>query len=135
MILVDTGPLVAFIIKSDPHRERVARAFMKVSGQLLTTDACITETLYFLGQAEGWQAQARLRDMLRTGNLIVRAHDETGPLQAFEYMERYSDIPCDYADATLIIAADETRLRRILTLDKHFHAYRLLDGSPFEVIP
>lgn len=50
-------------------------------------------------------------------------------------MERFRDIPCDYADATLLVAAEQTGTRRIFTFDKHFYAYRLSNGDHLEVIP
>ena len=46
MILVDTGPIVALILEGDPYREAVQRAFARVAGAMMTTDACITEALH-----------------------------------------------------------------------------------------
>ena len=52
-----------------------------------------------------------------------------------ELMEEYQDTPMDLADASLVATAETRRLRRIFTLDSHFRAYRMRDGSAFEVVP
>lgn len=50
-------------------------------------------------------------------------------------MDRFRDQPCDYADATLLVAAEEMTSLCIFTLDGHFYAYRLVDGTQLDVIP
>ena len=40
----------------------------------------------------------------------------------------------DLADATLLALADFRGWRKVFTLDSHFFAYRLHDGSALEVI-
>ena len=73
--------------------------------------------------------------MIRTGFLVIHEQDATARFQALDYMERYADIPCDYADATLLVAAEDAAYRRIFSLDRHSYAYRLADGSALQVIP
>ena len=41
----------------------------------------------------------------------------------------------DFADASLVVAAETVHISRILTLDRHFYAYRINGSTPFEVIP
>ena len=50
-------------------------------------------------------------------------------------MAKYRDLPMDLADATLVVAAEQHRLRRIFTLDGHFRLYRLSDGTQLDVVP
>jgi predicted nucleic acid-binding protein len=45
-------------------------------------------------------------------------------------MEKYSDLPADFADATLLQTAEERDLDFIITLDKDFQVYRNQKGSP-----
>lgn len=41
-------------------------------------------------------------------------------------MEKYKDIPMDFADATLVVLAEETGIDEVLTLDmRGFSAYRI----------
>ena len=50
-------------------------------------------------------------------------------------MRRYADAPMDLADATLVEAAERTGDVEILTLDGHFHTYRLSRGRHLRVLP
>jgi predicted nucleic acid-binding protein len=42
-----------------------------------------------------------------------------------ELTKKYSDRPMDFADATLIIAAEKTGIKTIMSIDKDFEIYRL----------
>jgi predicted nucleic acid-binding protein len=51
-------------------------------------------------------------------------------------MERYHDLPADFADATLVSLADDLSVYRILTLDRRgFTVYRGAGGEAFEIRP
>jgi len=65
MILTDTGPLVALIVASDQHRQRVQDLYAQTREAMLTTESCIGETLHLLGRAGGWPAQNALWNLLR----------------------------------------------------------------------
>jgi predicted nucleic acid-binding protein len=50
-------------------------------------------------------------------------------------MEKYRDLPMDFADAALVCAAERNRLTSIITFDRHFQVYRLPRRGRFTVIP
>ena len=49
-------------------------------------------------------------------------------------MEQYRDRPMDFADATLVLVAEETGNHQILTLDSDFLFYRIHNRDSFEII-
>jgi predicted nucleic acid-binding protein len=50
-------------------------------------------------------------------------------------MERYSDTPMDFADATLVLLAEVFEVLDILTLDRRgFSTYRTAGGSAFRLV-
>ena len=50
-------------------------------------------------------------------------------------MVRYADLPMDYADATLVVLAEELNTNLVLTTDRRdFHVYRV-GTKPFEIFP
>jgi predicted nucleic acid-binding protein len=49
-------------------------------------------------------------------------------------MAQYRDRPMDLADATLVIAAEKTGIKQILTLDSDFLFYQISDRDSFDVI-
>ena len=134
MTLTDTGPLVAMIDAEDAHYARTLTALTTVRWPLVTTEACLTETLYLLHSIAGWAGQNAIWQFVADSSLRISTLPPDAPLRARAYMDRYRDLPCDYADATLLIAAEENDFRRILTIDRHFYAYRFPNGSVLEVV-
>jgi predicted nucleic acid-binding protein len=53
-----------------------------------------------------------------------------------ELMLKYADRPMDLADASMIWAAEQTGVRRILTTDRtDFEIYRTKSGQRLEILP
>lgn len=50
-------------------------------------------------------------------------------------MEKYQDTPMDFADASLVSAAEILNTNKIFTLDTDFYVYRINETESFEVIP
>ncbi len=135
MTLTDTGPFVALQDRDDPSHSRCVAAFSRVSAPLLTTLPVLTESMYMLGKRAGWSAQKRLWQMINSGRVQVAAIEGETLARMFVLVERYADVPMDFADASLLAAAEQRDLRRIFTLDSHFRAYRLRNGRALQVIP
>jgi predicted nucleic acid-binding protein len=54
---------------------------------------------------------------------------------AADLMEKYSNLPMDFADATLTLLAEQAELLEILTLDRRgFTVYRTRDSKPFHLV-
>jgi uncharacterized protein len=135
ILLIDTGPLVAIIDKKDGLHGRAVEAMALIRSPLATTEACLTETLHLLGDAAGWRGQELLRKMVLSSELRILISPPDGPVRGLAIMEKYKDQPCDYADSSLLIAAEDSGLRRIFAFDGHFYAYRLPNGEALDVIP
>jgi predicted nucleic acid-binding protein len=55
--------------------------------------------------------------------------------RAFELMEQYADHPMDLADASLIVAAEILRTRKVFTVDRNdFNTYRIRRGHRYHSI-
>lgn len=55
--------------------------------------------------------------------------DDPATTQAFELMEQYGDHPMDFANASVIVAAESLRTTEIFTLDlADFRRYRIRRG-------
>lgn len=91
--------------------------------------------MYLAHRSGGWYMQEILWRYVEKSILILHeaGPDETTRIAAL--MQRYRDVPMDLADASLVAAAENRGLRRIFTLDRHFHVYRMDDGAAFEVVP
>lgn len=136
MILVDTGPLVALFDPADGDHRRCVGLLKRVEEALVTTLPVLTEAFHLL-RPESHGAQ-RLMDLVGDGGLTIWFLDDPGLVRAFELMRRYENVPMDFADATLVSAAEALTATRVLTLDRtDFDVYRVRRGHrhvPFQVL-
>lgn len=132
--LLDTGPIVAYLDPRDPAHSTVAPFFDRYTGELFTTSAVITEAMHFASLNPA--GPRLLADFVSAIGLSV--FDLTQPAvlpTAAGLMEKYSNLPMDFADATLILLAEQAEILEILTLDRRgFTVYRTRDGKPFQLV-
>jgi len=135
MTLIDTSPLVALFIEHDKSHARCRAITPTLSSPFITTWACIAEAMYLLGRYGGHSAQDKLWAFIMSNKLIVHAHPPTEFDRMRFLMRQYSDTPMDFADASLVAAAETLNEPRIFTLDSDFNIYRLHGHQPFQIQP
>ena len=133
MLLIDTGIIVATIASKDAFHQRANNLVDHLRPPFATTLPCLTEAMYLLGEV-GQHAQNILRAQLNGGLFTVPPFTFAQILRACELMQKYADAPMDFADASLVVLAEDLRITQILTLDGHFYAYRIHGNTSFEVI-
>ncbi len=134
MILLDTGPIVAFFDASDNYHKICLDILKKINGPLITTWPVLTETFYLLGFS--WRAQDNLWEFIMRGGLEISALDSGMQARCRELMDKYKDIPMDLADGSLVVIAESNNIQQVFTLDyKDFTIYRLKPRKRFKLIP
>jgi len=104
-------------------------------GPLVTLWPCFTEAMYLLHRAAGHEGQAALWRWRSDGRLVFLDLTADEVDRMADLMAKYKDRPMDLADASLVVAAERLGTRRIFTLDRDFHIYRLSDGTGLEPVP
>ncbi|MBI5043540.1 MAG: PIN domain-containing protein [Nitrospirae bacterium] len=133
-ILLDTGAFVALLDKSEKNHEHCVEFFKGFNGKLFTTEPVLTETLYLLSPSIKAQ-KACIEFILKVGATLV-PQSLKSLSRAIVLMEKYKDIPMDFADATLVVLAEETGIDEIFTLDaRGFNVYRFREKKGFKVWP
>ena len=135
MILCDTGPLVALMNRADSNSKICFEILNQLPPQFLTTWPCLTEAMYFLGKFGGFGPQDELWGYVEQGPLSVHTPSLEERIRMRVLMKQYQDAPMDFADASLVTAAEVLNITKIFTLDKHFRAYRIQDTKAFEIVP
>jgi predicted nucleic acid-binding protein len=133
--LLDTGPLVALLDRSEPDHDRVHDFMAGLSGsRLITTGAVITEAFYFLSDVR--EGPASLASFLEASATEVRDVFDAGALvRAVALMSKYADVPMDFPDATLVWVAELSGTDRILTLDRRgFSSFRFGTNRRFKLL-
>lgn len=131
--LLDTGPLVAYLDATDSHHSKIAPSLDAFKGQLVTTGAVITEAMFLLTDAPN--GPRLLAEFIGSSDTLVYDLAQAPELEAAaSLMEKYSDTPMDYADATLVLLADALSLTTVVTLDRRgFTTYRTASRRPFKL--
>ena len=132
--LLDTGPWVALIDRSESRHAECVQWLKNFSGRLYSTEAVLTEVLYLLNFSISAQCAA-LDFVLESVVEIVPAN--TKSLQKTKnLLKKYADLPMDYADATIVCLATETRIQNVITFDrKDFAIYKLPKKQSFTIMP
>jgi hypothetical protein len=133
-VLLDTGPLVALLDKSDPWHPLCAEAWGELGARCVTTEAVVTEATHLVGRGGG--PPALVLEFLLAVEVSILGLDTQGHRRAALLMRQYQDTPMDYADATLVIAAEWLEAGRVFTLDRRgFRTYRRSRGAAFTLLP
>lgn len=133
-VLIDAGPLVAILNRADRDHNVCLDVFKSIREPLLTTWMPITEAMHLLDYSI--IAQNALLEMIERGALKILevAEVDLPPIRLL--MDKYSDQPMDFADATLVHVAMREGLNQIFTLDRRdFSVYRLKRGKSFTMLP
>jgi predicted nucleic acid-binding protein len=132
--LLDTGPLVAYLDAADPAHTATAASLGRFAGTLFTTSAVITEAMYLLGDDS--TGPRRLAEFVQAAGVHILESTQAPQLhRAVRLMEKYSDTPMDFADATLVLISEEVGTLDILTLDRRgFSTYRTEKGKALRIL-
>lgn len=91
--------------------------------------------MYLLGKSGGYLFQRALWELYLSGALVIHEQSLREADRMERLMEKYREAPMDFADASLVAAAETLGVETIFTLDKHFYDYRLANGDAFSVVP
>ena len=132
-VLVDAGALIALLDRADAAHERCIETLKRIRGPLVTVWPALTEAMHLL--ADAWRGPDALCDMVADGALKLIPLEASDVGRIKQLMQKYHDVPMDFADAALVCAAERERLTRIVTFDRHFEIYRLPRRGRFIVLP
>lgn len=133
MIIADSGFWVAFFNRRDTHHLRARECVRNLREPLITTLPVVTETCYLLQQRAGIAYALTFVGCLRQGGCSLFQIEGTMLARAEELMRQYSSLPMDFADASLVILAENLGHGRILSTDvRDFQTYRWKNRHPFE---
>lgn len=129
--LCDTGPLVGYLNRNDPHHKWSVALFQQIRPPLLISEAILTEVVYFLRE-DGLTVEPLFEMMDR--NLIrvdFDFHSHRSRMKAL--LARYERM--DLADATLVVLSEIHERSKVLTIDRRdFSTYRKHDRKTIDFI-
>jgi uncharacterized protein len=133
-LLLDTGALVSLLDRSQKEHARFAAFFGDWTGTVVSTEAVLTEATHLLGSSRGGR-QACL-DFFLSGATFLVPMTRAALRRCRDLVHQYADLPMDYADATLVVLAEELGTSRVFTTDRRdFSVYRIKGRRRFDILP
>ena len=126
-VLLDTGPLVAWLCRGDRWHRWAVQTFATISPPLVTCEPVLTEVCFLYAREGG--DPGRLLRAVAAGHIRVGLAVEQEAEAISALLEKYADAPMSLADACLVRLSELQRDSRVLTLDRHFARYRRLGRS------
>lgn len=120
-ILLDTGPLVAFLYERERDHDWAMEQFASLDQPMISCEPVLTEACFLV--ARNGQSPVVVLDLVERGvvRVGIELQEELAPVRAL--MQRYANVPMSLADACLVRLAELTHLP-ICTLDGDFRIYR-----------
>lgn len=124
---IDSGPLLALFDASDKYHATAMEFVKSYNGQLYSTNAVITEVMYLLSFSV--KAQVDFLQWVVDGGLEVVEIQVEDLAKIIDMTKKYSDLPMDFADASLIAICEKRKIKDIASVDSDFYIYRTKDKS------
>ena len=120
--LVDAGPVIALLTRKDEHHEWAVGQFSRFDA-FETCEAALAEACARLAYA-GFDQTTVIR-LVDEGVLKLTFDTAYNLGRILTLMEKYRDLPMDFADACLVTMSEENKDSLVVTLDqKDFSVYR-----------
>lgn len=120
--ILDTGPLVALLNRSDRHHRWAREQWARVESPLLTCEPVIAEACFLVRAIDG--GMAAVLDLVQRDVLDLSFHvaGEAGVISRL--LRKYRDVPMSLADGCLVRMAERHHDGVVMTLDSDFRVYR-----------
>lgn len=121
-IIVDAGPLIALFDKDDKYHNSVIKFLKTFDGQLITSWPVITEVTHLL--SFNINVQIDFLEWLKREAVTIVNLENIHLERIIQLSKKYSDVPMDLADSSLIVIAELTNITDIITIDSDYYIYK-----------
>lgn len=121
-IIVDSGPLVALLVKTDDHHAWTVDCLRELRPPFLTCEPVLAEAAHLVRKVRN--GIERFVDLLMSDLLRVDLDLMTERGAVGRLLRKYADRPMSLADVCLVRLAEINDTVTVLTIDGDFAAYR-----------
>jgi len=130
--LIDAGPIIALFNKNDRYHKKIKEFLKNYNGMLTTTWPVVTEISHMLDF--NVQTQIDFLTWIQLGGVNIEAIENENIGRIIELSTKYSDIPMDLADASLVVLSEKLNIKEIITIDSDYYVYRTIKKELIENI-
>ncbi len=132
-LLLDTGALVGLLDRSQSVHRVCAAFYATWKGPVITSEAVLTESIHLLSGVQG--GGPACIDFILRGDVVLVPSSTVSLQRCRKLLEKYSDLPMDFADSTLVVLAEDLNTDLVFTLDRDFQIYRIRGRKRFRILP
>ncbi len=121
-ILLDSGPLVAFVSETDQYHDWAVEIWSTIYQPLLTCEAVLSETIFLL-QSDGVSIDSLL-ELFERGLVTIDFTVSSHRPDVWALLRKYAGQPMSLADACLVRMAELSDACQVFTTDRDFLVYR-----------
>jgi len=130
--LIDAGPIIALFNKNDKYHNKIKEFLMGYKGLLLSTWPVITEVSHMLDFRV--HTQIDFLTWVNLGGIRIENINNKDIARIIELSKKYSDVPMDLADASLVVLSERKKIKEIITIDSDYYIYRTINKEMIENI-
>ncbi len=130
--LIDAGPIIALFNKNDKYHKKIKNFLKKYEGKLTSTWPVVTEASHMLDF--NVQTQIDFLTWIQLGGVNIEAIENEDIGRIIELSMKYSDLPMDLADASLVVLSEKLKIKEIITIDSDYYVYRTINKEMIENI-
>jgi predicted nucleic acid-binding protein len=120
-LLVDAGPLVAYVDADEDHHAACVELLETHAGPVLVPALVVTEVVHLISTRLGAEAEVRFLGDLASGALTVEPVAAADWMRIAELVWRYRDLRLGTVDASVVVASERLGITTVATLDRrHF---------------
>ncbi len=112
--LIDAGPIIALFNKNDKYHSQIKSFLKEYKGTLTSTWPVVTEVSHMLNF--NVQTQIDFLTWIKLGGVIIENIDGKDLERIIELSKKYSDVPMDLADASLVVLSEKFKISKIIIL-------------------
>lgn len=134
MLLIDTGPLVAYFDESENHHHWAVDVLSRTEARAVTSQPVLAEVWHLLGRCgRARDARDALLSLIEDRLLEIDFDLTRDVTKVRQLIRRYANVPMSLADASMVRLAEEHRAP-VCTLDSDFRIYRIRGRTPLDVV-
>ncbi|MCT8333422.1 PIN domain-containing protein [Leptospira sp. 85282-16] len=122
--LVDSGPIIALFNSKDKFHKPTLKFLKSFNGELVSSWPVITEVVYLLSFSV--EAQSDFLEWIERGSIKIFDLNIEDHKYIKNRMKKFSDLPMDLADASLMCISEKMGIERIVSIDSDFSIYKNL---------
>ena len=136
MIIVDTSGLLAALFSDQRRHREAASVLLEMDGPFVLSPFVLAELDYLITKLAGVEVELAMLDEVARGAYRLAEFGPGEVALAREVIKKYPGLDLGLADASLVVLAESSGVRDLLTLDaRHFRTVLGPRGEPFRILP